>query len=139
MENRKIKVLLVDDCLAMAVALSALLSQNHHLQVVGLAQHGRQALEFAETMSPDVIVTDLEMPVMNGAEFVVRQMSERAIPILVFSGLELDDPLAAKAMAAGAVDFLRKPARSEEVSVQQELLQSKIMEAGRQLSPNSIL
>lgn len=136
MENKKIKVLLVDDCLAMAVALSALLSQNHHIQVVGLAQQGRQALEFAETMSPDVIVTDLEMPIMNGAEFVVRQMSQRAIPILVFSGLEPGDPLAAKAMAAGAVDFLRKPARFEEVSVQQELLQSKILAAAGRISPN---
>ena len=129
MESGRIRVLLIDDCPSIGVALSALLSQSDHLQVVGVAKNGVQALEFVETLSPDVIVTDLEMPGMHGADFVVRQMSRRAIPIIVFSGLAVDDPLAIMAMAGGAVDYLRKPVRCEEVATQQESLQAKILQA----------
>lgn len=126
----KIRVLLVEDCPSMRTAVAALLSQDDRIEIVGIAQDGVHALELVEVLSPDVIVTDLEMPNMHGADFVVQQMSRRAIPIIVFSALELNDPLAELAMLGGAVDFLRKPIKVEEVLSQQQLLQAKIVRAG---------
>jgi len=125
----KIKVLLVEDCPSLRTAVAALLSQDDRIEIVGVAQDGAQALELVEDLSPDVIVTDLEMPNMHGADFVVQQMSRRAIPIIVFSALEMNDPLAELAMMGGAVDFLRKPIKIEEVLSQQQLLHAKILQA----------
>ena len=119
----------------MRTAVAALLGQNERIAIVGVAEDGLRALELVKVLSPDVIVTDLEMPVMHGADFVVEQMSRRAVPIIVFSGLEMDDPLAVMAMRGGAVDFLRKPTKSEEVLGQQQLLSSKILQAGAQGCP----
>lgn len=123
----KIRVLLVEDCPSMRTAVSALLSQDDRIEIAGIAHDGAHALELVEVLSPDVIVTDLEMPNMHGADFVVQQMSRRAIPIIVFSALEMNDPLAELAMSGGAVDFLRKPIKIEEVLGQQQLLQAKIL------------
>lgn len=127
----KIRVILVEDCPSMRTALAALLSQAEHIEVVGVAQDGVQSLELVEVLSPDVIVTDLEMPKMHGADFVVRQMSKRPIPIIVFSAVDESDPLAELALESGAADFLRKPAKIEEVLTKQQLLHEKILQASR--------
>lgn len=133
----KIKVLLVEDCPSLRTAVAALLSQDDRIEIVGVAQDGAQALQLVEDLSPDVIVTDLEMPNMHGADFVVQQMSRRAIPIIVFSALEMNDPLAELAMMGGAVDFLRKPIKIEEVLSQQQLLHAKILQvSGKAIRPS---
>lgn len=125
----KIRALMVEDCPSLRAAVAALLSQDDRIEVVGIAQDGSQALDLVEVLSPDVIVTDLEMPTMHGADFVTQQMSRRAIPIIVFSALEMNDPLAELAMTGGAVDFLRKPIKIDEVFSQQQLLREKILRA----------
>lgn len=124
-----IRVLLVDDCPCMRTALAALLSQDQRIEVIGVALDGAQALELVEVLCPDVVVTDLEMPKMHGADFVVQQMSRRFVPIIVFSGLKRSDPLAERALVGGAVDFLQKPAKFADVFTQQERLQQKIVGA----------
>lgn len=121
----------------MRVAVTLLLSQDDRIEIVGVAENGTQALELVEVLLPDVIVTDLEMPAMHGADFVLAQMSRRPIPIIVFSALELNDPLAELAMSAGAFAFLRKPIRLEEVLSQHQLLQAKIFQAAVPAKPSA--
>ena len=109
--------------------VASLLSRDACLEVVGIARDGTHALKLVEDLSPDVVVTDLEMPGMHGADFVTHQMSRGALPIVLFTALEMTDPLAQLAMSAGAVDFLRKPSGFEEVCERQQLLQIKIAQA----------
>lgn len=125
----RIRVLLVDDSPALSAALALLLSQDDRIEVVGMAEDGAQALEWARLAAPDVIVTDLEMPIMHGADFVRAQMSRLPIPIIVYSGLEATAPLAQLALSAGAVACLRKPIHHGEIQAQQALLQRAILSA----------
>ncbi|MBN9416895.1 MAG: response regulator [Candidatus Eremiobacteraeota bacterium] len=124
-----VRVLLVDDCRFLRTALTGLLGSDHRIQVVAAAENGQQALLYVEQFRPDVVVTDLEMPVMDGAEFVSQQMGRRRIPIIVFSAVAPESPLALRARQAGATHFLCKPRQMADVGAQQESLKSSILAA----------
>ena len=126
-----VRVLLVDDCRFLRTALSGLLESDHRIQVVATAENGQQALLYVEQFRPDVVVTDLEMPVMDGAEFVSLQMGRRRLPIIVFSAVAPESPLAMAARQAGASQFLCKPRQIADVGAQQESLKSSILAASR--------
>lgn len=126
-----VRVLLVDDCRFLRTALSGLLGNDQRIQVVAAAENGQQALLYVEQFQPDVVVTDLEMPIMNGAEFVSQQMGRRRLPIIVFSAVPPESPLALRAHQAGATRFLEKPRGMGEVYAQQEILRESILNASR--------
>lgn len=123
------RVLLVDDCRFLRAAVTGLLSGDERIQIVGTAENGQEALLRVEEFQPDVVVTDLEMPVMDGAEFITRQLERRRLPIIVFSAALPDNPLALQARQAGVADFLSKPLQMAEVSVQKDVLRASILAA----------
>jgi len=72
----KIKVVLVDDHTVLRQGLRALLSYSEDIDVVGEAQNGREAIEAVERLRPDVVLMDINMPIMNGID-ATRAISER--------------------------------------------------------------
>lgn len=105
-----IRVLLVDDSPIVLHILQRLLSRSPEIQVVGTAADGREALELVPSLNPDVICTDLYMPVMDGLEFTREVMANYPRPILVVSvSVEPGSPNIFRLLEAGAVDVYSKP------------------------------
>jgi len=104
-----IKVLVVDDSSFFQHRLTEMLNEHSDLTVVGIAANGREAVEKAISLQPDVITMDYEMPVMDGVSAVREIMSSRPVPILMFSSLTYEGARTTlDALEAGAVDFLPK-------------------------------
>ncbi|WP_114416598.1 chemotaxis-specific protein-glutamate methyltransferase CheB [Marinospirillum perlucidum] len=107
LSSSSIRVLLVDDS-ALARGLLRSLLEEAGIEVVGEAVNGRQAVELARKLRPDLITLDLQMPVMGGMETITEIMHEKAIPILVVSS-EADAEKACEALEAGALEVIAKP------------------------------
>jgi len=109
----KTRVLLADDHTLVAEALKSLLAEPFDL--VGVVHDGRALVEAAEKLRPDVIVTDISMPLLNGLE-AVRQLRERRpeTRIIVLT-MHRDTHLAASAFRAGVSGYLLKISPSEEL------------------------
>jgi DNA-binding NarL/FixJ family response regulator len=109
----KTRVLLADDHTLVAEALKSLLAEPFDL--VGVVHDGRALVEAAEKLRPDVIVTDISMPLLNGLE-AVRQLRERQpeTRIIVLT-MHRDTHLAASAFRAGVSGYLLKISPSEEL------------------------
>lgn len=105
-----IRVLLVDDSPIVLHILQRLLAGSPDIQVVGTAADGKKALDLLPALSPDVICTDLHMPVMNGLELTQAIMMNQPLPILgVSASLEPGSPNIFRLLDAGAVDIFPKP------------------------------
>ena len=106
-----IKVLVVDDSLTMRNLISAALRQDPEIEVVGTAADPIEARAAIKTLNPDVLTLDVEMPNMNGLEFLEKIMRLRPMPVIMVSTLTAagtDVTLAA--LEIGAVDAVAKPA-----------------------------
>jgi two-component system chemotaxis response regulator CheB len=104
-------VLIVDDSAPIRILLHEALSSDPGVTVVGTAANGELALLAVRTQRPDVIILDLEMPVMDGMEFLaeVRRTAPR-LPVLVFSSFSSHGAeITLKALWAGASDYVTKP------------------------------
>jgi len=113
MPSAKIKVLLVDDSPIALAIFKKMLATTTEIEIVATAMNGRQALELIPEYQPDVICTDLIMPVMDGYAFTKAAMAKYPRPILVLS-VEVRTEKNAnvfRAIDAGAVDVLPKPRR----------------------------
>lgn len=105
-----IRVLLVDDSPLVLHVLQRLLSRSPDIAVAGTAANGKEALELLPLLDPDVILTDLHMPVMDGLEFTREVMEKYPRPILVVSvSVEPGSPNVFRLLEAGAVDVYPKP------------------------------
>ncbi|NJO98486.1 MAG: response regulator, partial [Pleurocapsa sp. CRU_1_2] len=106
-----IRVLLVEDSKIALVILKRILNSSPHIEVVGTARTGLEALELIPDVQPDVICTDLHMPQMNGLEFTSQVMARYPRPILVISisVQEEDTQQVFQVLEAGAVDIFPKP------------------------------
>ena len=104
----KIKVLLVDDHTVVRQGLRALLLSESTMEIVGEASTGREAIQMARKLSPDVIVMDIAMPLLNGLE-ATRQIvrSDPKAKVLVLSSYS-DDDYVQKLTEAGAAGYLIK-------------------------------
>ncbi|AXT37652.1 chemotaxis response regulator protein-glutamate methylesterase [Alteromonas sp. BL110] len=103
------KVLVVDDSTFYRRRVREILEGDRELEVIGEARNGRDALDKAEALKPDVITMDVEMPVMDGISAVKAIMDKRPTPILMFSSLTHHGAQATlDALEAGALDFLPK-------------------------------
>jgi two-component system chemotaxis response regulator CheB len=108
--TRKIRVLIVDDSLFMRAAIAKTL-EGGNFEVVGQAKDGKEALAKVGALAPDVITMDFNMPGMNGAETVQQLMRQRPTPVVMFSAHTKQGAKETfDALAAGAVDFVTKPA-----------------------------
>jgi two-component system chemotaxis response regulator CheB len=105
----QVKVLVVDDSRFYRNRLCEILSSDANIQIVGTAENGREGVEKALSLRPDVITMDIEMPVMDGISAVREIMKKRPTPILMLSSLTAEGAQATlDALDAGAVDFLLK-------------------------------
>ncbi len=114
--NDKIRVMIVDDHAVVRSGLSAFLSVNHDLELVGEAENGQQAVTRAGLLRPDVILMDIMMPVMDGiaaTEAIKRQYP--AIQIVALTSFQ-EDELVQSALRAGAVGYLMKNVTARELS-----------------------
>lgn len=141
-----VRVLVVDDSAFFRKRVSEILGTVAEVEVVGAASNGREALEKAKALKPDVITMDYEMPVMDGVTAVRHIMLECPTPILMFSSLTYEGArVTLDALEAGAVDFLPKNFEdiSRNASRMQEVLKERILQvAGTRhsaLSSTSVL
>jgi DNA-binding NarL/FixJ family response regulator len=101
-------VLLVDDHKLVRAGLAALMATVDDLEVVGEAEDGRQAVEYARTLDPDVVLMDLSMPVMDGVEATRAMLLERPrTRIVVLTSFSETERVRA-ALEAGAIGYLLK-------------------------------
>ena len=103
---RKIKVLVVDDSLIFREILARGISTDPSIEVVAKAVDPFDARDKILEYSPDVMTCDIEMPKMNGIEFIKRLLPQYPLPIVVVSSVSM---AVFEAMKAGAVDFVTKP------------------------------
>jgi two-component system chemotaxis response regulator CheB len=105
----QVKVLVVDDSRFYRNRLCEILASDANIQIVGTAENGREGVEKAISLKPDVITMDIEMPIMDGISAVREIMKKRPTPILMLSSLTAEGTQATlDALDAGAVDFLLK-------------------------------
>lgn len=113
MSARRVRVLVVDDSAVARAALTRGLSQDPNIEVVGQARDPFEARDQILALSPEVMTLDVEMPRMDGVEFLRRLMPQRPIPTVVVSSLsQRGGQVAMDALAAGAVDVVCKPSRN---------------------------
>jgi two-component system chemotaxis response regulator CheB len=114
-DKNKIRVLIVDDSAFIRTALRNIINSASNLEVVGEAKDGREGVELAMDLAPDVITMDVEMPVMNGIEATKEICKYAKIPIIMLSTLTSTGAEATlDALTYGAVDFITKKANSGE-------------------------
>lgn len=106
-----ISVLVCDDSALMRNLISRIIENTQGLSVCAKAMNGQFALEKVEELKPDVVILDIEMPVMNGIEFLrERKARHWNVPVIILSSIaEEGAPVTMEALELGASDFLTKP------------------------------
>ncbi len=114
MSDKKISVLVIDDSALMRNIISRLIEKDGSLEVAGTAMNGRFGLNKIPRLNPDVIVLDLEMPEMNGIDFLKEMHSMNIeIPVVILSSIAKKGArVTMEALALGASDFITKPSGS---------------------------
>ena len=122
-----VSVLVVDDSGFFRKRLAEILTASGQIKVVGTASNGREGVELAEKLRPDVITMDYEMPVMDGISAVREIMKKCPTPVLMFSSLTYEGArVTLDALEAGAVDFL--PKNFEEIARDSSQLQKILIQ-----------
>jgi two-component system chemotaxis response regulator CheB len=120
-----VRVLVVDDSSFFRKRLVEIISADTHLEVVGTAENGREAVQKAKTLKPDVITMDIEMPEMDGISATRQIMNEMPTPILILSSWSTAGAQATlNALDAGALDYVAK--HLSEVSADSEVAHQKL-------------
>lgn len=119
----KIRVLVVDDSFFMRKAITKIIS-NDNIEVIDVAVNGKDGVEKALKLKPDVITMDIEMPEMNGLEALKEIMKIHPIPIIMLSTLTSEGAnMTVEALSHGAVDFItKKNAFNEMDSIKEEIV-----------------
>lgn len=122
-----VKVLVVDDSGFFRRRVSEILSADPNIQVIGTATNGREAIDQALALKPDVITMDYEMPMMDGITAVRHIMQRCPTPVLMFSSLTHEGArVTLDALDAGAVDYL--PKNFEDISRNPEKVKQLLCE-----------
>lgn len=108
--NRPVRVMIVDDMALVRDILAQGLSQDPGIEVVGTASDPYMAARQIPQLKPDVLTLDVEMPRMDGVDFLRRLMPQYPLPVVMVSALtERGKKITLDALEAGAVDFVTKP------------------------------
>ncbi len=106
----KVKTLIVDDSAYMRVVLKDMLESDPGIEVCAVAKDGVEAVEKVKSLSPDVVLLDIQMPRMDGLATLQRIMKENPTRVIMLSAMDKkDDQLPLRALGMGAVDFISKP------------------------------
>lgn len=108
---KKIKVLVVDDTIVYRKAVSDILSEMPGIEVVGVAHNGKIAVSKIQTLKPDLLTLDIEMPEMNGIEVLqyLQQHAPQVSAIMVSTLTSEGGDMTMRALELGAYDFILKP------------------------------
>jgi two-component system chemotaxis response regulator CheB len=109
MKRRKLRVLVVDDSAFVRQALVRMLSGEPDIEVVGQASDGREGIEKAKALKPDVVTLDVQMPRMGGLEALEVLMATDPVPVLLLSSQTRDGAdVTLRGLELGALDFVDK-------------------------------
>ncbi len=129
-EQAKLRVLMVEDSTVMGKILGSMLSASGDIEVTGIARNGEEALELTEAQRPDLILLDVNMPVMNGKAALKHIMIKHPCPVVVMSNVgsgALGTVLSF--LDLGAVDFMAKPVKNKDLLQQQQKIVERIQRA----------
>src|SRR6202163_2048575 len=131
--NKKIRVLVVEDSAFMRKVLEGIFNADEQLQVVGNAKDGREAVALAESLKPDVITMDINMPHLDGLQATAQIMTSNPRPTVIVSSESLEGAASTlKALELGAIEFVAKPSSGIDLdmqSVREDLLRKVRMAA----------
>ena len=105
---KKLRILLADDHTVMLAGLRALLERQPNLDIVGEAENGRRAVEMAASLTPDVVVMDIGMPMVNGIEAAGQIRAHRPGTAVVILSMYSDESYVMRALKAGVRAYLLK-------------------------------
>lgn len=130
----KIKVLIVDDSALIRSVLREIISAQPDMEVVGVAPDPIVARELIRQTNPDVLTLDVEMPKMDGLDFLEKLMRLRPMPVVMVSSLtEKGSEITLRALELGAVDFVAKPKISIQSGMREysDLIADKVRAAAK--------
>ena len=129
--NRKLRMLIADDIQETRRNTRLMISTLDNLEVVAMASNGRQAIEMAIEHHPDIVLMDINMPIMDGMT-AARQILKSApdIGCIIISG-ERDPETIRDAMSIGIQEYLIKPFTIDELESAVERVSNRLEEAGR--------
>lgn len=117
--QKKFRVLVVDDSAFMRKVLESIFNADESLQVVGHAKDGREAIALSESLKPDVITMDINMPHVDGLQATAHIMTSNPRPIVVVSSETKEGATSTlKALELGAIEFVTKPSSGIDLDMQ---------------------
>ncbi len=115
-QNRRIRVLVVDDSILIREMISDLIEEDPNMDLVAKAKDGRQALDLVDEFHPDIVTLDIEMPGMDGLTTLDEILKRRPTPvIMVSSQTQRGADVTLNALDRGALDYVAKPANSRKL------------------------
>ena len=131
--NKKIRILVVEDSAFMRKVLETIFNADGQMQVVGNAKDGREAVSMAESLKPDVITMDINMPRVDGLQATAEIMTTNPRPIVIVSSDSKEGAASTlRALELGAIEFVGKPSGAIDLDMQrvkEELLRKVRMAA----------